>query len=284
MRDVGSGSFTCFQSESSNSDLQLCNVLVPVAHFVDKQTEAQRGQVICAASHSWDLDLSDSKSTVGFGAQWLHCLLAKEARKVCDGAGLVDGCGFFLLLGDELPCDMRIPSDKQDKLHGCLEHLFNQVGSLSQPWPDLEFFPSPQLRSQEPGQGPEVIGSSLLEGPEGQTNPGLPVAQVDSIHTLLKGPVMSRAFEETKHFPMDHSLQGKRRRVLQGEGRQPASTRDTASCDVAHVLGGGQAAWATHCPLCPSAAEWPWASPGAVGKLSPRAESGPQPVFVQTMS
>uniref|UniRef100_G1PVJ8 Phosphatidylinositol-3,4,5-trisphosphate dependent Rac exchange factor 1 n=1 Tax=Myotis lucifugus TaxID=59463 RepID=G1PVJ8_MYOLU len=58
--------------------------------------------------------------------------------------------------GDELPCDMRIPSDKQDKLHGCLEHLFNQV---------------------------------------------------DSIHALLKGPVMSRAFEETKHFPMDHCLQ-----------------------------------------------------------------------------
>ncbi|XP_012583585.1 PREDICTED: phosphatidylinositol 3,4,5-trisphosphate-dependent Rac exchanger 1 protein [Condylura cristata] len=58
--------------------------------------------------------------------------------------------------GDELPCDMRIPSDKQDKLHGCLEHLFNQV---------------------------------------------------DSIHALLKGPVMSRAFEETKHFPMDHGLQ-----------------------------------------------------------------------------
>uniref|UniRef100_G3UDJ5 Phosphatidylinositol-3,4,5-trisphosphate dependent Rac exchange factor 1 n=1 Tax=Loxodonta africana TaxID=9785 RepID=G3UDJ5_LOXAF len=58
--------------------------------------------------------------------------------------------------GDELPCDMRISSDKQDKLHGCLEHLFNQV---------------------------------------------------DSINALLKGPVMSRAFEETKHFPMDHSLQ-----------------------------------------------------------------------------
>ncbi|XP_054960960.1 phosphatidylinositol 3,4,5-trisphosphate-dependent Rac exchanger 1 protein isoform X3 [Pan paniscus] len=58
--------------------------------------------------------------------------------------------------GDELPCDMRIPSDKQDKLHGCLEHLFNQV---------------------------------------------------DSISALLKGPVMSRAFEETKHFPMNHSLQ-----------------------------------------------------------------------------
>ncbi|XP_008825683.1 phosphatidylinositol 3,4,5-trisphosphate-dependent Rac exchanger 1 protein [Nannospalax galili] len=58
--------------------------------------------------------------------------------------------------GDELPCDMRIPSDKQDKLHGCLEHLFNQV---------------------------------------------------DSIHTLLKGPVMSRAFEETRHFPMEHNWQ-----------------------------------------------------------------------------
>ncbi|CAH2302933.1 phosphatidylinositol 3,4,5-trisphosphate-dependent Rac exchanger 1 isoform X1 [Pelobates cultripes] len=58
--------------------------------------------------------------------------------------------------GDELPCDMRIPSDKQDKLHGCLEHLFNQV---------------------------------------------------DSIIALLKGKVMSRAFEETKHFPMEHSLQ-----------------------------------------------------------------------------
>ncbi|KAM4692072.1 phosphatidylinositol 3,4,5-trisphosphate-dependent Rac exchanger 1 protein isoform 2-T2 [Rhinophrynus dorsalis] len=58
--------------------------------------------------------------------------------------------------GDELPCDMRIPSDKQDKLHGCLEHLFNQV---------------------------------------------------DAIITLLKGKVMSKAFEETKHFPMEHSLQ-----------------------------------------------------------------------------
>ena len=82
-----------------------------------------------------------------------------------------------------------------------------------------------------------------MEGPEGQTNPGLPFAQVDSIHTLLKGPVMSRAFEETKHFPMDHSLQGEQRRVLrQGEGWQPASIRVTA-CDVARVLDGGQAAW-----------------------------------------
>ncbi|XP_029290903.1 phosphatidylinositol 3,4,5-trisphosphate-dependent Rac exchanger 1 protein [Cottoperca gobio] len=56
--------------------------------------------------------------------------------------------------GDELPCDMRIPSDKQDKLHGCLEHLFNQV---------------------------------------------------DSINSLLKGPVMTKACEETKHFYSDHS-------------------------------------------------------------------------------
>ncbi|XP_046890033.1 phosphatidylinositol 3,4,5-trisphosphate-dependent Rac exchanger 1 protein [Hypomesus transpacificus] len=56
--------------------------------------------------------------------------------------------------GDELPCDMRISSDKQDKLHGCLEHLFNQV---------------------------------------------------DSINSLLKGPVMSKACEVTKHFDPDHT-------------------------------------------------------------------------------
>ncbi|XP_026871807.2 phosphatidylinositol 3,4,5-trisphosphate-dependent Rac exchanger 1 protein [Electrophorus electricus] len=56
--------------------------------------------------------------------------------------------------GDELPCDMQIPLDKQDKLHGCLEHLFNQV---------------------------------------------------DSINSLLKGEVMSKACEETKHFHPDHS-------------------------------------------------------------------------------
>uniref|UniRef100_A0A674BR12 Phosphatidylinositol 3,4,5-trisphosphate-dependent Rac exchanger 1 protein n=1 Tax=Salmo trutta TaxID=8032 RepID=A0A674BR12_SALTR len=56
--------------------------------------------------------------------------------------------------GDELPCDMSIPSDKQDKLHGCLEHLFNQV---------------------------------------------------DSINSLLKGPVMTKACEETKHFHLDHT-------------------------------------------------------------------------------
>ncbi|TRY66879.1 hypothetical protein DNTS_033043 [Danionella cerebrum] len=56
--------------------------------------------------------------------------------------------------GDELPCDMQIPFDKQDKLHGCLEHLFNQV---------------------------------------------------DSINSLLKGPVMSKACEETKHFHTDHN-------------------------------------------------------------------------------
>ena len=37
---------------------------------------------------------------------------------------------WVLPLGDELPWDMRIPSDKQDKLHGCLEHLFNQVTPL----------------------------------------------------------------------------------------------------------------------------------------------------------
>uniref|UniRef100_A0A7N4V0N6 Phosphatidylinositol 3,4,5-trisphosphate-dependent Rac exchanger 1 protein n=1 Tax=Sarcophilus harrisii TaxID=9305 RepID=A0A7N4V0N6_SARHA len=42
--------------------------------------------------------------------------------------------------GDELPCDMRIPSDKQDKLHGCLEHLFNQVQtSLSDSYQSSDF-------------------------------------------------------------------------------------------------------------------------------------------------
>ncbi|XP_017266862.1 phosphatidylinositol 3,4,5-trisphosphate-dependent Rac exchanger 1 protein isoform X1 [Kryptolebias marmoratus] len=56
--------------------------------------------------------------------------------------------------GDELPCDMRISSDKQDKLHGCLEHLFNQV---------------------------------------------------ESINSLLKEPVMTKACEETRHFYSDHS-------------------------------------------------------------------------------
>lgn len=54
--------------KTNNIDLQLCNVLVPVAHFADEETEVQRGQVICTVSHSQDPGLSDSKSTVGFGA------------------------------------------------------------------------------------------------------------------------------------------------------------------------------------------------------------------------
>ncbi|XP_018424538.1 PREDICTED: phosphatidylinositol 3,4,5-trisphosphate-dependent Rac exchanger 1 protein [Nanorana parkeri] len=58
--------------------------------------------------------------------------------------------------GDELPCDMRIPSDKQDKLPPCVSVV---------------------------------------------------CLQVDAIITLLKGKVMAKAFEETKHFPMEHSLQ-----------------------------------------------------------------------------
>lgn len=44
-------------------------------------------------------------------------------------------------------------------------------------------------------------------------------AQVDSINALLKGPVMSRAFEETKHFPMEHSLQGEG--TARGAGHTP---------------------------------------------------------------
>lgn len=48
------------------------------------------------------------------------CLMRVFQQRFCFGV--------LWLVGDELPCDMRIPSDKQDKLHGCLEHLFNQVG------------------------------------------------------------------------------------------------------------------------------------------------------------
>ncbi|XP_078254244.1 phosphatidylinositol 3,4,5-trisphosphate-dependent Rac exchanger 2 protein isoform X2 [Rhinoraja longicauda] len=33
--------------------------------------------------------------------------------------------------GDELPCSVRISHDKQDKLHGCLEHLFSQVDAVT---------------------------------------------------------------------------------------------------------------------------------------------------------
>ncbi|XP_048452339.1 phosphatidylinositol 3,4,5-trisphosphate-dependent Rac exchanger 2 protein isoform X2 [Rhincodon typus] len=33
--------------------------------------------------------------------------------------------------GDELPCNVHISHDKQDKLHGCLEHLFSQVDAVS---------------------------------------------------------------------------------------------------------------------------------------------------------
>uniref|UniRef100_A0A803SYB2 Phosphatidylinositol 3,4,5-trisphosphate-dependent Rac exchanger 2 protein n=1 Tax=Anolis carolinensis TaxID=28377 RepID=A0A803SYB2_ANOCA len=58
--------------------------------------------------------------------------------------------------GDELPLSIRISHDKQDKLHGCLEHLFGQV---------------------------------------------------DSIITLLKGPAVARAFEQTKFFTPGRSLQ-----------------------------------------------------------------------------
>jgi hypothetical protein len=65
---------------------------------------------------------------LGFGV----CVGTASLRKKL-GQGEVEQCSswlrFFLLPGDELPCDMRIPSDKQDKLHGCLEHLFNQVWS-----------------------------------------------------------------------------------------------------------------------------------------------------------
>lgn len=68
---------------------------------------------------------------------WTETRLISADRQIKMNAGVqrCDFCSAFLfgvlwLLGDELPCDMRIPSDKQDKLHGCLEHLFNQVSTF----------------------------------------------------------------------------------------------------------------------------------------------------------
>lgn len=67
---------------NKNNDLQLCNALVPAAHFEDKDTEAQKGQEICLVSHSQDPNLSDSKPTVGFRALQLCFLLGKEVGRV----------------------------------------------------------------------------------------------------------------------------------------------------------------------------------------------------------
>nr|XP_014343831.1 PREDICTED: phosphatidylinositol 3,4,5-trisphosphate-dependent Rac exchanger 2 protein [Latimeria chalumnae] len=58
--------------------------------------------------------------------------------------------------GDEFPLSVQISHDKQDKLHGCLEHLFSQV---------------------------------------------------DSITSLLKGPAVAKAFEQTKYFTSARTLQ-----------------------------------------------------------------------------
>ncbi|XP_069477256.1 phosphatidylinositol 3,4,5-trisphosphate-dependent Rac exchanger 2 protein [Ambystoma mexicanum] len=58
--------------------------------------------------------------------------------------------------GDELPMNVRISHDKQDKLHNCLEHLFSQV---------------------------------------------------DSISNLLRGPVVARAFDQTKYFTPGRGLE-----------------------------------------------------------------------------
>ncbi|EPY73998.1 hypothetical protein CB1_002337011 [Camelus ferus] len=63
---------------------------------------------------------------------------------------------------------MRIPSDKQDKLHGCLEHLFNQ-----EPQPQRLHYPQEELRAlcprmhtcgwtQEPAQSVWKLGQSRV--------------------------------------------------------------------------------------------------------------------------
>ncbi|MBZ3883320.1 Phosphatidylinositol 3,4,5-trisphosphate-dependent Rac exchanger 1 protein [Sciurus carolinensis] len=97
------------------------------------------------------------------------------------------------------PCDMCILWDKKDKLHGCLEHIFNQVvlprggvpGSL-----------------QSPGGGLGALRTGLR-------SQGF-CLQVDTIKVLLKGLVMGRAFEETKNFPMEHNLQDRKNQLFLG--------------------------------------------------------------------
>lgn len=115
--------------------MTLCNALVPGVCFADEETEAQFGQVIGPVSHSQDLSLLTPDMPGALELCSYTAFLAEVGKMWMDGAGIVGGHGFFLFPGDELPCDMRIPSDKQDKLHGCLEHLFNQVGPLSPPPP-----------------------------------------------------------------------------------------------------------------------------------------------------
>uniref|UniRef100_A0A4W4GA93 Phosphatidylinositol 3,4,5-trisphosphate-dependent Rac exchanger 1 protein n=1 Tax=Electrophorus electricus TaxID=8005 RepID=A0A4W4GA93_ELEEL len=72
--------------------------------------------------------------------------------------------------GDELPCDMQIPLDKQDKLHGCLEHLFNQVRMVLAT-NKLEYINVPGYNIQE---DPWNLPSSIKN-------------LVDSLHRFVEG-------------------------------------------------------------------------------------------------
>lgn len=111
---------------------------------------------------------------------------------------------------------MRISSDKQDKLHGCLEHLFNQVSSGLR----LGLIASFIWKFCIPKSGsfifPVTSFSSSIQSSSSHTRTDwltvcvcfIPCPQVDSINCLLKGAVMSKACEETKHFYSDHTQPG----------------------------------------------------------------------------
>lgn len=64
-------------AEQNNSSglLPLWNTFIAIVCFADEDTEAQRGQVTCPGSHSRDLSLSDSGSTLAFVALRLCRLL-----------------------------------------------------------------------------------------------------------------------------------------------------------------------------------------------------------------
>lgn len=94
-----------------------------MTRVTDDKTESHKDEDLVQGLGQ-GLGLSDSHSL------WLCSSVAMVTHRE-EGTAEADGCDLVFVPGDELPCDMRIPSDKQDKLHGCLEHLFNQVGPVS---------------------------------------------------------------------------------------------------------------------------------------------------------
>lgn len=108
------------------------------------------GRMIYIRLHSFQFD------TRGY-------FLERDGQKCVDVEVDIQRCDFcsrrclfvFGLPGDELPCDMRIPSDKQDKLHGCLEHLFNQVSCGALTKKPKTFFNVSVLQNQRVCSNPQ---------------------------------------------------------------------------------------------------------------------------------